>query len=711
MILSSTPMKHHVVPPWTVFFRKFPRALCIFSAALVLAGCAVAPVELDKTERDRLATESVEKLFVGQDPIVKPLSLYEATARAVKYQTDYRVRLMEEATALSQIEVARFDLLPKLAVNAGYSTRNNDSFGFGFSPSGTPATNPSASTERSHNTASIGLVWNVMDFGVSYFRAKQLADQKLIAAERRRKAVQNLIQDVRLAWWRAEAAQRLLPAIDAYFDEVDQTIEKTRIIESRKLLPPMQTASFRRSLLDLQQQISLRREELAQAKIELAALVNAPPGIEVLVTAPTDFPAATLDLKESIPALESVALRNRPEIAEEAYKGRISENEARKAILGLLPSLNLDVTGNYDSNKYLVNNYWTSAGIGVAFNLVKMFSLPAVKGANEAQARLDESRRLAMAMAVLTQTRIAAVRYSLMAHEYGVWDEATQDDRKIVQFLESSSEVGIDTELELIRAKGRYTVSKINRDIMYANLEAALGKIYNSTGLDPGVVQADKLGTTELADKMQSEIVQWHSANFASKAPAQSISMSVGDVTGVPENLITPFRVSLESVLTQSKLTVGKVEDSKMKILVDIRVDPPKGGGRPAQLKVKLLDTATGAEKFSSEFKTMLSDPVDEEQWKTLGEGAAYRVLGPILRLQSGRALAVKQGSAQEVNPEFKLSSTLVKPTSTEEFSVAPKFAPTAVGESLQLKLENEFPPVQFRNVSVLNLDGAKYVQ
>ena len=33
--------------------------------------------------------------------------------------------------------------------------------------------------------------------------------------------------------------------------------------------------------------------------------------------------------------------------------------------------------------------------------------------------------------------------------------------------------------------------------------------------------------------------------------------------------------------------------------------------------------------KYSSEFKTTLSDPVDEQQWRTLGEGAAYRIVGP----------------------------------------------------------------------------------
>ena len=681
---------------------------CSVAFVALLFGCAVSPVELEQSERERIASESLEKLFSGQELVSKPLSLYEATARAVKYQTEYRVKIMEEAAALAQIDVARFDLLPKLAVNAGYSTRNNDSFGFGFSPNGTPATNPSASSERTHNTASVGLVWNVMDFGVSYFRSKQLADQKLAATERRRKAVQNLIQDVRLAWWRAEAAQRLLPVIDAYFEEVEQTIEKTRIIESRKLLPPMQTASLRRALLDLQQQISLRREELAQARIELASIVNAPPGTEVLVSPPDDYPAATLNLKESIPALEAVALRNRPEIAEEVYKSRISVSEARKAILGLLPGLNFDLTGNYDSNRYLVNNYWTSAGLSVAFNLVKAFSYPAVKRSNEAQQRLDESRRLAMAMAVLTQTRIAAVRFGLMAHEYGVWDEATLDDRKIVQFLESSAEVGIDTELELIRAKGRYTVSKINRDIMYANLEAALGRIYNSTGLDPGTLQADKLGMDELASQMKTQIADWQTANFAPKTAQISPSVSIADITGVPAGTLIAFRDSLGSVFAQSKLNVTSESDAQIQLFVGIELASLKGGGRPATVKVRLVDKSGRVAKFNSEFKTTLSEPVDEEQWRTLAEGAAFRLLGPMLRQQAVRAVSGRQSGPASGDPELKFASAIqTNPVSV----VAPIDLALGDDAPIYLRLDSGAAWIPASNLSVSRLGEASHAK
>jgi outer membrane protein TolC len=659
------------------------------------AGCTVVPVPLQEAERAQVGVAARERLFEGQERITGALNLYQATARAIKYHAEYRVRIMEEAAALGQLDVARFDMLPKLALNAGYSTRSNDAFGFGFTPGGTIATNPSASAERTHTTASIGFTWNLLDFGVSYYRARQLADQSLVAEERRRKAMQNLVQDVRLAFWRAEAAQRLLPMIETLYDEIDETIEKTRVIESRRLLPPLQTASLRRALLDLAQQISLRRQELTQARIELGSMVNAPPGTDVRVAASGQATAMRLDLRTSADALESIALRHRPELAEEAYRARISESEARKALVGLFPNLSANVDQNYDSNRFLVNNSWAAAGLGIAFNLVKAFSLPSLNRSAEAQRQLDEARKLAMAMAILTQTRVAAVRYGLLMHEFEVWDEATRDDEQIVKFLSSSAEVGIDTELELIRAKARHMVSRINRDLMYANLEAALGRLYNSTGLDALPDAVASHDTAHLAERIGERIEQWKKENFAYRAPAEELPVAVGEIDGVPGDAQAEFRKSIVAILESSKLTVTDESRARLRVVSGIRLQPLRDGGRPAIVRITVTDIRTGAVRFSSEIKTTLSDPVDEEQWRTLGEGVAYRVVGPVLRLQSGRALPSRISTAPEPELQLKTAALIGEPRAESQPP-----ADAMEKEPLVLKLDSRIPLPALQDVS-----------
>src|SRR5258708_3780588 len=594
----------------------------------VLCGCAVAPRPMDSEERAKLAADTQRQMFEGQEALNEPLTLSQAVARAIKYQAEHRQRRMEEAAAEAQLDVAKFDLLPKLMLNAGYSWRNNEAFGFGFTPNGTIATTPTASQERTHNTSSIGLAWNLLDFGVSYFKARQLADQKLIAEERRRKAVQTLMHDVRVAWWRAEAADRLLPATDRLLGEIEQAIEKTRYIESRKLLPPVQTATLRRALLDLNQQIAFRRQDLAQSRIELAALVNAPPGGELRIASPRSDAREVPDLTADLEKLEVLALQSRPEIAEEGYRARISADEARKALVALLPNLSLDLSRNRDSNRFLLNSVWTQAGVNVAFNLVKAFSLPALNRSEEATRRADDARRLAMAMAVLAQTRMAAVRYALVADQFLIFDEAARDDDLIVQYLSSSEKVGIHSELELIRARARAMASHMNRDLAYANLQATVARLFNSVGYDAVPREDESKAVAELTGQVEGRFAELERATFTERAIAKKVALAPGKIAGAEPRIAALLQDGIDRVLDSAgmKADAQGVADARLDIelVVGARVERR----RPVSIVIRAV--SPGGATIAREFKTTLSEPVDDEQWRVLGEGAAYRIIGDI---------------------------------------------------------------------------------
>ncbi len=624
---------------------------------MLATGC-VTTEPLSAEERDELAADSRRQMFEGQEAVERPLTLADATARAIKYQAEHRQRRMEEAAAAAQLEVARFDLLPRVTANAGYNWRNNDSFGFGFSPDGTISTNPTASVERVYSTGGVGLAWNVLDFGVSYFRARQLADQKLITEERRRKAVQTLLHDVRIAWYRAEAAQRLLPAADMLLAEIDQAIEKTRVIENGKLLPPVQTATLRRALLDLAQQIAVRRQELAQSRVELATLINTPPGVEYKIVGAETDTREVLDLTGDIDALETLALRNRPEMAEEGYRARISRDEARKAMVGLVPNVSLDVGRNFDSNKFLLNNTWTAVGVRVALNLVKVFSIPAMQRSEEAQKAADTARRQAMAMAVLAQTRLAAVRYTLVADEFLIWDEAVRDDDLIAKHLASSEKAGVDNELELIRARARALASRMNRDLAYANLQASVARLYNSVGYDAVPRDDEAKAVDELAQLLETRFGELEHASFSKKTAAVKPTVAVGMVSGAEPRIAKLVQQGLAKALENA----GFASNDEPDVRLDLRLalDRPKDGVRTVRVAVSTLPRGSANATLTREFKTTLSEPVDDGQWRALGEGAVYKVATDLatrritqasLRMAQRLKWPVKRAAAKPVAP------------------------------------------------------------
>ena len=218
-------------------------------------------------------------MFAGQEPLDRPLSLPEAYRRAVKYNLDRRVKQMEEAVAVDGLSVANLDMLPKLTADAGYLNRSNT-----LAESSTSiltnrqSLEPSTSTDSNRAISRASFSWNILDFGVSYFAARQSADRVMIALEHRRKVAQNLVRDVRSAYWRAAAAQVLAGQIDRSIKEAEAALATSRSVESEALRSPVEALRYQRTLLDLLRQLEEVRDRLMIAKTELASLINLPPG-------------------------------------------------------------------------------------------------------------------------------------------------------------------------------------------------------------------------------------------------------------------------------------------------------------------------------------------------------------------------------------------------------------------------------------------------
>jgi hypothetical protein len=267
-------------------------------------------------------------------------------------------------------------------------------------------------------------------------------------------------------------------------------------------------------------------------------------------------------------------------------------------------------------------------GVRVALNLVKVFSIPAQQRLEEAQHSADDSRRMAMAMAVLAQTRLAAVRYTLVADEFLIWDEAVHDDELIVRNLTSSGQAGIDTELELIRARARSLASRINRDLAYANLQASVARLYNSVGYDAVPRDDEGRPVEELAKLIDARFGELEQASFSHKVAAVRPVVAAGLVTGAQPRIGKLVREGLGKGLE----TAGFTSNEQADVRVDLRLtlERPKDGVRVARVLVSALPRGSARPALTREFKTSLSEPVNDAQWRALGEGAVYKVIAEL---------------------------------------------------------------------------------
>ena len=541
-------------PAW-----RLAPVLTLGALAALLAGCAVQPEPLAREAISKRVDDDKGRMYADQEPISGPVSFHEAAARALKYNLDYRLKLMEGALAQGLLDVSRFDMFPRLAANAGYGWRSNDlaQRADQVVPTRAPFLPYNTSMDNSRLYGDLTLSWNILDFGVSYYRARQQADQVMVADERRRKVMQNVLQDVRTAYWRALGAQRLLPQMDALTARADEALNRARQIEEQGLLPQPQALAYQRALLDATTLLQTRRQDLELAKAELGALMTAPPGASF--TLADEKEEALPPMPGNLDELETTALNSRPELREEDYRKRINALDIRKAMVSALPGISFDLGLNYDGNKYLLNDTWVQGGARVSMNLFRLASLPTLKRAGEAQAQVDDARRLALGMAVMTQTRLAVQRYGLALTDLRQADEGAKVDERLLQYARAAVSSKVDSELEVIRNEARLLLSQYQRYVAYANAQAAWGRVYNSVGLDvlPRDVEAGDVKT--LAGTLSRTMREWESQTFRAKMgvlPApQPVALGIEGVQDAKTR--EALAAAFASALTRHRITLA----------------------------------------------------------------------------------------------------------------------------------------------------------
>jgi outer membrane protein TolC len=457
------------------------RALLLSGTVLLgLAGCAMVPEAEPLDRQIQQAALDRAAMFAAQEPVTAPLTLEQAIARAVRYNLQHRLTLMERALEDRVADAGSLDMLPKLAARAGAKTRSNES-----SSVSSGSVVPSTSSDETTRTADLQLSWSVLDFGLNYYGAKAQANKILATEERRRRVVLSLVEQVRAAWWDAVTAQRLGVPVQTMLKEANEALEQSRQTEEQRLLPPLESLRYQKGLLEAVQQLEALASDLALAKAQLAALMNLAPGTEFTVAVPDDAnltrPAMTLSLDK----LEAVAMVERPEIREELYLARNIALDTRMSILRLLPGATLFGGLNYDSNSHLVNNSWADAGVQVSWNLLNVLTLPRTLEVTEAREAVADTRRQALRMAVLAQVNVAWHRFNRADGLYQRFAELLDVESRIYAQTQSATASNAQSRLERIRAGAGAVLATRARDRAYAELRNAQGAIYQAAGLDP----------------------------------------------------------------------------------------------------------------------------------------------------------------------------------------------------------------------------------
>ena len=537
-----------------ILSSKFFSLLLLF---IFLSACARTPVPIS----DERILQSIEADLANlkYEDSIESIDLYKAISLAIRNNRDLRVEVMNSALQQRQNNLLKFDMLPDLAANAGYSeytryqpstsvTAINDT-----SPEALSDPTYTVGAEKWQTTRDIEFTWNALDFGLSYIRAGQQANRYLIAKELERKSIQNITRDVIRAYWNAKAAENLLQKLSPLLVKVEIALKDSKYIEELTLSAPVDALLYQKELLDIQRTLQTQKRALINSKTELATLMGLLPseGFQLIDTLK---PLATIDL--SVTEMEEVALFSRPELMESRYLKRISNKEAKASMVSLLPGLKFNAAYAYNSNKYLMNQDSTQYGVSIGANLLNVFSAPSVKKANDANNQLATEQHLAISMTILSQVHLASINYSLAIEEYDTAQRYLDVATKISDQVQNAQKISRFGELEVIREEASLLVAELRRDLAYTEMQYSIGQIYASVGKDILPENFENMELNQLTIEVQDSFMRWSEKYIAYVNKPLSLQNPTLKVLYNPE--ATALRSFSSNAFSQNQFQIAK---------------------------------------------------------------------------------------------------------------------------------------------------------
>lgn len=474
--LAMTPMASYA--PKRSVFGKIAMATVAF---IGLSACEIShsPLTQEEIEASR-AQWREDTVSDTQEALDGPVDLYEAMARAIKYNLDYKVETQNLLFARAEKEEVTLDLLPSLVMSGSYAAR--DSYAWSTSipeATGQPGTY-SRSSGKVTATGDLTLTWDMLDFGLSYYRAQQAGNRAFIAQEQQRRAANTLIEDVRVAFWKTVSAQRVLPQAERTLAQARRTLAQARASEQATFADPEIELNFQRDMLRVISDILELKAELNTAKAELARLINVPPNTDFDVVIPK-----RKTLPRVVEARESLyqrALNNRPELRELQYELANVDLSKDSAALQYLPSLRPYAQIGGDANDLLINNNWSSAGLNLSWDLIGLAKLPRRMRTLERQEAHTQARALALTQTVMSQVEIAQIEYENAREMASISAQMQNVSRQIARQVEGKSRTGVIAEQQRVYERSRAILDDIRFDRDYARLQASFARLYAAVG-------------------------------------------------------------------------------------------------------------------------------------------------------------------------------------------------------------------------------------
>lgn len=466
--------------------KKLIISACVF--AFMATACSYdsapeveVPAPASYTDWDRAVRVDVDmQTMYAATPrkIQKPIDMYMAFALALKY--NYTRRLVSYQQSMVEVGMNPVNRLPEIFSSAGYVNTDN----------------------KTAMDSELKLAWNILDISTVYYQTKDDWYQTSVAYEQSRKVIHNLMQETRTLYWKALAAQRLLPLIDDMIEyltlDVDELNAKSvELVKNGKSLN-VDDLSKKRKYMEAVKNLSALKRDLETAEVRLASLMGFHPSTEFQLVGKEYGNFDLPEIKSSLSEMEWTALTNRPELRARDLVTDIDE------VIASFKIFSNPGDAKYKKDAGFYNRAWSKKAKEVGLEVFENVKDPKYFEA-------EALRRQRMTNLVLTQVYVSWARYMSALEDYGIAKELASASEDIAEDTTMAS--GARATKSLLEAS-RAISDEAKAMLAYVDLQDALGNLYAALGMDaiPYYMLNEK--PSKIAVYLRGVLEKWRRGEF-----------------------------------------------------------------------------------------------------------------------------------------------------------------------------------------------------
>lgn len=456
------------------------RLLSTLTLLFLISSCVRVPVSPYKFYRPKHAQEDLCVLYENEIHPDKPLSLCEVIEISLQNNLDIRIQQWEDRVQNEAIAAECLSMMPTLSISSELSERNHHT-GYSSKPvGGGPTSPPAISSERNTHRIEEDFVWNSLDFGLAYYRAKKERQNLIVQEQRHIRAKQNLILDIFRAYYRAIVASKAQEKAKQLIEKLKKREEMLAHQIQKQLVPEFDALVNRDQLIEMRVRLLAFENEERSALTELKALMGIAPSLPISLAEMSLNPMQTH--LPDINKMERTALINRPELLSQDVKIAMSVDDVHAAIWQMYPGISFFGNNYFDGNKYLVFHNWFTLGMRTAWELLNLPAKASKARRSHLQQEVDYRTRLSMSMGVLTQVHLAYINVHETTEQYALAQELLNIKNSVWKEAEKLLSKGKTFPAAVLINEVEALFAEVNVYRAYANIMIALEQLDNALG-------------------------------------------------------------------------------------------------------------------------------------------------------------------------------------------------------------------------------------